>query len=229
MSTTKTIKITGLAALALVATLAFTGCSGNSSTATSPAVTATTMTTETPAPVETTPAAVAPAAGATVTTDAEQKAATAAGLLLWDQFDASGNYVSSVVFAKDAPLPEPVKAAVASSVTAAHAAAVATGIEGDTGTPAEQAVLDAIKLDAETKAKRIADVSGRKILIVAPRYGSFEGGAYMWRWVPVASASAGYKARTVEMNASRDVVVAGLQAWVAAQADPASYDIIVAD
>ena len=64
MSTTKTMKITGLAALALVAALAFTGCSGNSSTATSPAVTATAVTTEAPAPVETTPAVVAPVADA---------------------------------------------------------------------------------------------------------------------------------------------------------------------
>jgi hypothetical protein len=229
MSTTKTMTITGLAALALVATLAFTGCTSNSRTATSPVVTATAVTTETPAPVATTPAVVAPAPGATVTTDAEQKAATDAGLLLWDQFDASGNYVSSVVFAKDAPLPETVKAAVASSVSAAHAAVVASGITGSTATAEQATLVAAIQSNAKDKATRIAALSGRKILVVTPIYAAPDGTTYGWAWYAVASASAGYPNHAVQGGFSRDEFVSGLQAWVAAQSDPTSYEIIVAD
>ena len=233
MNTTRRYLATATLAVALG--LALTGCGTNAPTASSSAAasvsasSAPVAVTETPAPVETTPAVAAPVAGATITTDAEAAAAKAAGLGVFDTYDASGTYVNSLVFALDAPLPEPVKAAIAAPVAAATEASRATGITGDTVTNAQKATNEAILQTAQAKATAASKATGHDVIVIYSKHSSADGGVHWgWVWCPIGGTGSAYKPATIKAAFDRDALVAQTQAWVAAQPNPAGFEIVVA-
>ena len=157
MGTTKTMKITGLAALALVAALAFTGCSGNvaaptgASTTTSAASSGTAATT--PAP---TPTAAPIVSGQHLTPEqAKSLPQTTRAYPL-----ADGSLVATVIG-------EALPAEVATDITA-KAQAASGGEFNGAGTASERsATSDAMK--AAVKDAGVA--TGRLVIAVFPVYG----------------------------------------------------------
>jgi hypothetical protein len=157
MSTTKTMKITGLAALALVATLAFTGCSGKvaaptaASTATSAASSGTAATT----PAPTTTAAPIKSGDALTPEQIKSLPQTVRAYTLPD-----GSQIATV---QGEALPAPVVADITVKAQTASG-----GEFNGSGTAAERsATADAMK--AAVKDAGVA--TGRLVVAVFPVYG----------------------------------------------------------
>ena len=123
------------------------------------------------------------------------------------------------------PLQENVIEAVRAVTSANTAAIVATNPPAN-GESVEAGVADATATSqARSLSASLSEATGRTVFVIAQGWGSADGDTYEMLWAVYHEA--GLPSTKVRASASKDAVINGINAWIAAQADPSAYEVVV--
>ena len=123
------------------------------------------------------------------------------------------------------PLSETVVEAVRAVTSANTAAIAATNPPSDGMTTPEQMVaINSADANAKQISSELTEVTGRTVFVVFEGYGSIEGDFYEMLWSVTNSENIVTKVRS---SSSKDSIVNGINAWIASQADPSAYEVVV--